>query len=332
MAPTQTFHEHVAELRKRLLWVVMAVFISAGIGYNFRLPITRLLQHPLGAPLFYSSPAGSFNFVIQISMMIGIFVALPIMVYQLLRFIEPALPMRIKRFSMLSIITTSMSLAIIGAAFAFFWVVPTSLQFFGGYATDQIQPLISANEYLSFVVNSIVTFAIIFQIPLVFFFIDRIKPIKPSKLLKYQRHVIVAAFLIAVLLPFTYDPITQFVIATPIIFLYYLSIIILAFTNKRRGRRMPTNNKLLVTKPLFPSVAPPVQSFVSQSWRAAARPILSIDGFVSPAKQKSQYENPSIQVSKLHPPRNLSERNSNIAPARPKRQLSIDGFIRPMAV
>lgn len=289
MSESQTFHEHIAELRRRLLWVFLAIGVSATIGYNLRIPIIKLLQQPLGKPLFYSSPAGSFNFVMQVAAVVGIFVALPVMVYQLLRFIEPALPKRIQTKSMMSVISVSFMLALSGAAFAFLYIVPTSLKFFGGYSNEQIQPLISANEYLRFVINSLVTFAVIFQIPLVFYFIDRIKPIPPSKLLRYQRHTIVAAFLIAVLLPFTYDPITQFIIAIPIVLLFYLSVCILWLTNHRRAIKTTKLNKapFILTEQKTPLTRPMnLQEAQTNVEQPKLRPSLSLDGFVS-APQRS---------------------------------------------
>jgi sec-independent protein translocase protein TatC len=328
VSETLTFHEHIAELRRRVLWVVMAILISATIGYNLREPIIRILQNPLGQPLFYSSPAGSFNFVMQIAAVIGIFVALPVMVYQLLRFIEPALPKRIKRKSMLSIISLSVLLAAAGATFAFVYIVPTSLKFFAGYSNEQIQPLISANEYLRFVINSMVTFAVIFQIPLIFYFIDRIKPIPPKNILHYQRHTIVAAFLIAVLLPFTYDPITQFIIAVPIIVLFYLSVTVLWITNRRRNKRLSKVAPLPVMHTANVTPAPvPVLTLVPQAQNnvpaRALRPT-TIDGFV--LRQPVHEQRTPVLASQ---PISRPTTYLNQTPRRARRRLSIDG-IRPL--
>jgi len=328
----QTFHEHIAELRRRLLWVFLAVGVSATIGYNLRAPIIKLLQQPLGKPLFYSSPAGSFNFVMEIAAVVGIFVALPVLVYQLLRFIEPALPKRIRKKSMLSVISTSFFLAVAGAAFAFWYIVPTSLKFFGGYSSENVQPLISANEYLRFVVNSLVTFAVIFQIPLIFYFIDRIKPIPPKKILKYQKHTIAGAFLIAVLLPFTYDPITQFIIAIPIIFLFYLSAAILWQTNRKRAKQLAqqtvTTHQTVAQQPLMPAAPRPLLNVTpSQPQAPPLRPRLSIDGFVAARPQRVAQA--TVQVQRTLVAQTTRRPIQEFSPLRPQlkaRHLSIDGI------
>ncbi len=273
----QTFQHHVQELRRRISWVVLAVGVSGVLGYYFRLPIIGVLQHPLKEPLFYSSPAGSFNFVIKVASIIGIFVALPVLVYQILRFIEPALPKRIKTSTMTKLIISSFGLASLGVAFGFFIMIPTSLDFFSGFANNQIKPLISAMEYLNFVLNTLITFAVIFQIPLFVLFVNSIKPTKPTTLLHYQKHVIVGAFVLALLLPFTYDPVSQFVMAVPIIFLFYLSVLLL-WINQSRNKPARVFEPLVKVAPLLIPRPEPTPSLVQTSPRfVQAR---SIDGFV----------------------------------------------------
>ncbi len=279
MAQSQTFHDHVNELRRRILWVVLAIGVSAGIAYALRMRLVMMLQRPLGAPLFYNSPAGSFNFILKLAMTIGMFVALPVAIYHILRFVEPALPVTIKKWFMVKVIGSSFLLALAGVSFAFFLMVPMSLKFFGGYSSAQIKPLISANEYLSFVTNHMVIFALVFQIPLIVLFINWIKPFSPRKLLKYQKHVIVGAFGIAIILPFTYDPLSQFIVAIPVVVLYYISVILLWIVN--RGKKVAPKS---VVKPKIEPQAPPppapaLNPAPSLGSLIPAAPLRSLDGF-----------------------------------------------------
>jgi len=161
------------------------------------------------------------------------FIALPVIVYQILRFIQPALPQKFGKKMITLIIASSFTLASIGIAFGYYVIVPLSLHFFAKYSTGQLKPLISSDSYLSYLTNNLVIFALVFQIPLLIYFINKIKPLKPKKLLHLQRYVIVGSFIIALILPFTYDPISQFVVAIPIIFLYYLSILIVLISNRK---------------------------------------------------------------------------------------------------
>ncbi len=278
MAPSEiTFQDHISELRRRFLWVFLAIGASAALGYILRVRIISIIQKPLGAPLIYTSPAGSFNFVLKVSVIIGVFVALPVLIYHTLRFIEPAFPARIKRGLMLKVISSSFLLAVAGACFGFFLMIPLSLHFFLGYSTAQIKPLITADEYLSFVLNHMITFALAFQIPMLFLFINRIKPLQPSKLLKYQRHVIVGAFALAIILPFTYDPLSQFIVAIPVIFLYYVSVILLWFVN--RGHKFPSEAVKSATKPKQAPINAATSLPLSLTTNSGKHRLRSTDGF-----------------------------------------------------
>lgn len=322
--PFQTFHDHIKEVRRRLLWVILAIGVSAGIGYALRIPLINVLQHPLGAPLYYTSPAGSFNFAIKISMIIGMFVALPVIIYQLIRFLEPALPMRVKKGLMAKVIGSSFLLALTGIAFGYFYMIPMSLKFFAGYSTAHIQPLISANEYLSYIINNLIIFALVFQIPLIVLFINRIKPLKPSKLLHYQRHVVVGSFALAIILPFTYDPISQFIVAIPIVVLYYLSAILLWVANRGRKPRPAVQPAIPVPayqKPLLPAIpSPPPATSLPMHFR---RPVRSIDGFIHMPKPAVSTAN-----AKLLATPKLLVQEAKLRPAAKLRRppLAIDGI------
>jgi sec-independent protein translocase protein TatC len=308
VAPSQTFSAHVQEIRRRLVYIALALFIFSTLGYVFRLPIIRFLQQPIGVPLYFTTPAGSFNFVMQISMMIGFIMALPVLVYQFVRFIEPALPVRLKRWSVIKIMLASCVLAAIGAAFGFFVLIPSSLKFFMGYSSEQILPLISATDYLSYVTNTLAAFAAIFQIPLIFLFINRIKPLKPSKLLKYQRHIVVGSLGLALVLPFTYDPLTMFIIALPMIVLYYLSIILVLIVN--RGKKSSPSPAPAAA--FTPPIALPLPSPEPTRELLPRRRPLTMDGFnMVTTSAATRVSTPTIRKPVTH---------------TGKRSLSIDGI------
>ena len=234
MNSSETFHDHVRELRNRFFAVLICIAIFSVIGYIGRNLIINFIHRPLGTQLYYTTPAGAFNLMMKISIVVGIFLTIPILLYNAIRFMEPALSIKLSKKHIHTTIVCSCVLALAGAAFGYFILLPLSLHFFGGYSSKTIAPLLSANEYFNFVINLIIAFAILFQIPLIIDFINRIKPFKPKQLLKYQKYVIVSAIIIALVLPFTYDPITQFVVAIPIIALYYLSVLIITINNRPR--------------------------------------------------------------------------------------------------
>jgi len=230
---SETFQDHVKELRNRFLVVLICVAIFSVIGYIGRNLIINFIHRPLGTQLYYTTPAGAFNLMIKISIIVGVFLTIPILLYNVIRFMEPALAKKLSKSHIHTTIFFSCLLAVVGAAFGYFILLPLSLHFFGGYSSKNIAPLLSANDYFNYVINLIIAFAILFQIPLIMDFINRVKPFKPKQLMKYQKYVIVSAIVIALVLPFTYDPITQFVVAIPIIALYYFSVLIIMISNRQ---------------------------------------------------------------------------------------------------
>ncbi|MDB5164545.1 MAG: Sec-independent protein translocase subunit TatC, sec-independent protein translocase protein TatC [Candidatus Saccharibacteria bacterium] len=233
----QTLGEHVDELRSRLKWFALFFVVGASVGYAFHTRFIEILKGPLHEKLYYTSPAGGFNFVMKVSLVFGLVLALPALVYNVIDFIRPAFSKEIKKSTVRRVSLLSLLLALSGGTFAFLVVVPGSLKFFLKFS-DGAQPLLSATDYFSFVINCVISFMVIFQAPLIILFIDKIKPLTPRQLLGYERYVIVGSLAAALILPFTYDPMTQFLIALPIIALYNLSIILIAITHARRKRAL----------------------------------------------------------------------------------------------
>jgi len=233
----QTALHHLQELRMRLMICAGFMIIGGTIGYVVRGRLIAFLQHPLNRQLFYTSPTGSFEFVMQICFLTGFMLALPVICYQLLKYIEPAMPRALGRRMLGTLIISSLSLALAGASFAYYVSLPAALRFFNAVGTSSLHPLITIDQYFSFVLGYLATFAVIFQLPLVVLFINRITPMGPQSLSHWRKHVVVAAFGIALILPSAPDPLSQVILALPMIMLYELSIWLVRLANlKRKGR------------------------------------------------------------------------------------------------
>jgi sec-independent protein translocase protein TatC len=235
----QPFQQHVQELRQRIIAVVVVLFAGAGIGYMFRADLIRWLSAPLKQDhLYYTSPSGGLQFTLQVCLLAGGLLALPVGVYGLVRFVQPAVQqyahyLTISRLQTVRFILMSYVLAIAGASFAYWFVLPAAFHFFSGFSSSEVQSFITADKYFSFVVKCITVFAVMFQLPLIFLFVNRIKPLSPTRLRKYRKWVVIGSFLIALIMPFAYDPVSQMLLAMPIIVLYELSIILIIVTNRR---------------------------------------------------------------------------------------------------
>lgn len=224
-----TMLDHVRELRLRLLIVVVILVVGGVIGYFFFETILTWLKSPLAGELYYTSPAGSFSFVMKIATLAGIAVAVPVIIYQLIMFVRPALPKAFSKKRIAGYTGLSVLLAAAGAAFGFYMILPGALHFFAGFQVEGLAALISADSYLSFVTNVLITFLIVFQIPLLLVIIDRIKPIQPKSLFKAEKYVILGGLIISFFVPFALDIVTSLLIAAPIVVLYNLSIALIVW-------------------------------------------------------------------------------------------------------
>ena len=238
-----TMLHHVKEIQLRLLVTVLILIAGMVVGYLFYEQLFQFIKAPLHGPLHYTSPAGSFSFVIKICLMVGVIAAIPVAVYNIIMFVQPALAEKLSRLRIYITTLMSLVLASAGAAFAFLVIIPMALEFFFKFQVDGLEALISADDYLQFVVNVIITFVLIFQMPLLLSLIDHITPLPPKKLLKAEKFIIVGSVAIGVLVPFALDPVIQLLIASPIIILYNVSVgvIILQHLHRKRRTRQSTS-------------------------------------------------------------------------------------------
>lgn len=233
----QVLLDHVKELRLRLFVCLLVLLAGGVLGYVFYEQLLVWLTTPLGSGLYYTTPAGSFNFILKVASMIGVALAVPVIIYQLIMFILPALPKAFSSARIAAYTGISVLLALAGAAFGFYAILPGALHFFAGFQVEGLSALISADSYLSFVTNVLITFILVFQIPLLLVIIDHIKPIKPMKLLKAEKYVILGGLVISFFVPFALDITTSLLIAAPIVILYNLSIVMIVARHALKARK-----------------------------------------------------------------------------------------------
>lgn len=232
--PKKTFLDHFTELRLRFSLSVAVLIIGSIIGYFLQNHILWFLLKPLHQPLFYTSPSGGFNFTLMISLFFGFVVFLPFFVFQLIRFIEPAFPEKMK-VSLVALLLSSCLLMVLGMAFAYFVSLPAALNFLAKFGSSEVKSLISTSEYFSFVTRYLLGFGVLFQLPLIMIFINKIKPLKFSNLIQFQKWVILISFVVAAIITPTPDFINQTIMAVPIILLYQISAIAVWTINKKKN-------------------------------------------------------------------------------------------------
>jgi sec-independent protein translocase protein TatC len=244
----QTMLDHVRELQVRLLVTAGVLLVGAVIGYLLFDPILAWLRAPLGQTLYYTTPTGSFGFVMKIAFMVGLVITLPTLIYHLVMFVRPAIKGGLSKKRVYALTGASMLLAASGAMFGFYLIMPGALHFFGGFQVSGLSALISADSYLGFVTNVLITFMVVFQIPLLLIIADRVKPLPPKKLLKMEKYVVIGGLVISLLVPFAMDLTTSLLIAAPIILLYNIAIIgvvIQHLAARRKARLAQVTNTVL---------------------------------------------------------------------------------------
>lgn len=229
---SQPFLSHIQELRRRLGWSAVILILGAIAGYVWRKPLIDGLAHPLNMPLYYTSPAGGFEFVMQVCILVGGLVALPVLIYNLIRFLEPAFTRkRFTRLQISAIISISTLLAAAGVSFAYLVVLPASIHFFSMFNVGPVSAWISTKEYFTFATSYLMLMALLFQLPLILLIANSIHRFPPGSIGKFRRWVIAGSFVIA--LPLTYDMLSQTLMAVPIILLYEASGLIILLKNRK---------------------------------------------------------------------------------------------------
>lgn len=232
-----TLHDHIKELRNRLFGVAIIFLVVSAVAYNYKDILIAYLLKPLGnEKLIYLNPAGGFSFIFQVTMYAGIAAAVPFLVYHLYKFVAPALPQQAQRHSVLVMIS-SLVLLCIGVAFGYFVAIPGALTFLNNFANGYVIPSLTADSYLNFILAYTAGLGILFQLPLVLLLIHWIRPLKPGGLLRFERYMILIAFVAAAVITPTPDIVNQLVIALPIILMYQAGVIAVCVSVLRAKRR-----------------------------------------------------------------------------------------------
>ncbi len=229
------FSDHVGELRGRLLWCAVSILAGSCVGYSFRGALIHLLVSPLGGPLYYASPVGGFNLALQTSIFAGLILAIPVVVYHLLKFVQPILPSGSRGWIVTSVVTSSL-LALLGAEFAYLVCLPSALHFLDQFSTGPVHSLISTDQYFSFISTYVAGFALVFQLPLIILFVNAVRPLEVRALVGLERWVVLASFVAAAFLNPAQDPLNQTLMALPVILLYNVSILLVLAANRQSRR------------------------------------------------------------------------------------------------
>ena len=228
------FTSHLVELRKRLIISIIAIIVGFSISYSYSETLFKILARPL-------PPNTTFTFIrliepfftyMKVSLLTGIFLASPVLIYELLAFIAPGLHEKEKRW-VWPIIVSSSVLFMGGVIFGYFLVLPFGYSYFISFSSDTIKPMLSMDEYFSFTTKFLLAFGIVFEMPLFILFLSLLGVVNAKMLSAYRKYALLGIFIIAAILTPTPDAFSQILMAAPMIVLYEVGIIVARVFGKK---------------------------------------------------------------------------------------------------
>src|SRR3989454_8770922 len=245
-----TFFEHLSELRKRIVNSLISIGIGAAIGWflaphfvNWIVkPMTDALkQAHLDPKLVYSHPAGFLNLLITLSIYLGIVIASPWILYQVWLFVAPAL-YKHERSAITGFLFSTVFLFLSGIAFGYFVTLPYILRFLVSFQgpISSIKPMITVNEYFDLTLMVLLGLGLVFELPILIFFLSLFGIVTPRFLWKNFRYAILIIAIVAAIVTPTPDAMTMLIFMAPMVGLYFVGIAVSAIVTRRRERRLAT--------------------------------------------------------------------------------------------
>ncbi len=218
--------EHIEELRQRIFKSLVAVVVGFLVAWPFKKKLLLFLERPLPdtvqGKLVFLSPPEAFFTALKISFFAGIVLALPFVLYQIWKFVEPGLYEHEKKF-LLPFMFFSVLFFFLGASFAYFVILPFGLRFLLGFMGDLLVPQITVGSYISFVIQMILAFGFVFLLPVVVWLLSKLGVINYRVLENNRKFAILVVFIVAAVLT-PPDAFSQVMMALPLLALYELSI------------------------------------------------------------------------------------------------------------
>lgn len=232
---------HLTELRSRLMMCVMAAAVGFLICYGFKHYIIAALQTPLTlfgerhtVPLQIIAPAEAFLTYLKVSFLAGVFLALPVILYELWKFVAPGLLAHERKYTV-PFIVGSTALFYTGGLM-FYFLLPLIVDFLLSFAGEGIKAQLSVGYYVSFCIRLMIAFGVVFQLPMVVIFLTQLELITSQTLIKNFRYAVVLTFIAAAILT-PPDVISQTFMALPMLLLYGVSILIARRIEAKRAER-----------------------------------------------------------------------------------------------
>ncbi|MQF87271.1 MAG: twin-arginine translocase subunit TatC [SAR202 cluster bacterium] len=242
MSEVMTLRDHLEELRKRLLLIVIFVVIAMITAFIFRDGILNFLLEPgfsqLDEKPIATEVLETVSVTFKVTLMVAFVVSTPMLLYQLIMFASPGLTVREKVYLFLFLPAVIIAF-VTGMAFAYYVLFPPAFNFLFNFGSENINAEIRISSYINVLLSLMFWMGIIFQIPLILFGLARLGVVTPRVLGRFRRFAILLAFVAAAIITPTFDPVNQTLVAVPIVVLYEFGIVLARlgqFLRKRSSR------------------------------------------------------------------------------------------------
>lgn len=236
-----TFLDHLEELRKRILYSLAGIIICSIAGFIFSRSILDYIISALNlSTAYFFSPAEAFTAQIKVSLFAGFIAAFPLVLYQSWLFIGPGLTPNERRVS-LSYLGAGLLLFAVGLLFGYLVLVPYGMKFLLSFRTEHLQPIINISRVLSFLLWGMLGSGLLFQLPLIIFFLVKLDLVSIRTLVHRQPEAVVILLTLCAVITPSVDMFTMLVMAVPLILLYELSLLIAWLSFRRDKANRPAN-------------------------------------------------------------------------------------------
>lgn len=226
-----TIIEHLQELRTRVMWSAIALVVGVGVSIW---PLTKYAIHFLVIPAQDTRPGFQlhqfqlldyWSTYFRVSLLLGIAIAMPVIMYQVLAFVAPGLTKQERRWLYPIVIGTSL-MFVLGMAFGYYAELPPALKFLLDPKNKDVEPTIGVQTYIDTVTRLLLLTGLVFEMPFVIMGLAKIGVVTSKRLLGWWRYAILFAVVLAAIVTPSIDPVTQLVVAAPILLLYFMGALL----------------------------------------------------------------------------------------------------------
>lgn len=228
----QTLREHLEELRRRLFIAALGIVVGTVVAFVFHRQVLKLLIQPArnvpsildsDSPLIFTEVTEMLGISMKVSLLGGLILALPLVIYELVMFVSPGLTPRERRYVYFSLPGVTAAF-VAGVAFGYFVLIPPALKFLLTFNSDVAAPMIRIGGYINLMVTLLFWMGVVFETPVLMFVLAKLGVASYRTFARWRRFAIVLAFVLGAMITPTFDPINQSLVAIPIVVLYEMGI------------------------------------------------------------------------------------------------------------